>query len=876
VAKRAVFGMIFVAGSVVKGIVGVVWYFPKKKSRDAKAGAHKQPRYAKHDIPVKERPSGRSEVREDVFPKVDPTKTEAWKKLLALYPVMQKQRMTNMFATDPKRFARYSIRFNNMLVDFSKNLIDEKVLNALIQLAVEAKLPSAIEAMFTGAKINETEGRAVLHTALRRQSSEPIYVDGKDVMPNVNRVLAQTKKFSRDIISGRWKGYTGKTITDIVNIGIGGSDLGPKMVTEALKPYAARADLKVHFVSNVDGTHIAETLKGLNPETTLFIVASKTFTTQETMTNAESAREWLLKAFNQDKRAVAKHFVAVSTATELVKEFGIDTANMFEFWDWVGGRYSVWSAIGLSVASYIGFDNFMEFLAGADEMDQHFRTAPFRQNIPVILALLGTWYRNFYGAQSQALLPYDQYMHRFAAYFQQGDMESNGKQVDRNGNRVSYETGPIIWGEPGTNGQHAFYQLIHQGTSLIPADFIAFAQTHNPVGDHHVKLLANFFAQTEALMQGKTAAEVKTEFMEENAKRRAKGKPELTETEIERLTPYKVFEGNRPTNSILVKKLTPRTLGELTAMYEHKIFVQGVIWNIFSFDQWGVELGKKLASNILPQLEPGAAVTGHDSSTTGLIEAYKDMAQRSEMRIRPEFRRVLAEFAGTDQVLDESLQPVVRAPSAVLGEELPLEVLLRTAREVTGGILAVAAARAQESWNRIASTLFPEHFGAVPVGALADSAREKAKMLLGIRSVTNSDVFVLGHGFFSQDYRVAAGVREVYPATTLVAIVKTAGERAFLKELNLRLAKEGLLPILAAGSESSEELRTHLATIRGTVRATALLYGSEIVPAILKKQLPNTVVVTPRMLKGFLNAVDMLVNGIVSDLEAQFATARSA
>ncbi len=890
VAKRAVFGMIFVAGSVVRGIVGVVWYFPKKKSRDAKAGAHKQPRYARHDVPVKERPTGRSEVRaEKVLPKIDPTKTETWKTLRELYGVMQKQQMKDLFAADPYRFAQFSIRFNDTLVDFSKNLIDNRVMGALLQLATEVRLKEAIESMFTGAKINETENRAVLHTALRNQSNEPVYVDGKDVMPDVNRVLSQMKRFSDRIISGRWKGYTGKTITDIVNIGIGGSDLGPKMVTEALKPYAARMDLKVHFVSNVDGTHIAETLKDLNPETTLFIIAAKTFTTQETMTNAESAKAWLLKAFHQDKTAVAKHFVAVSTAEKLVKEFGIDTANMFEFWDLIGGRYSVWSAIGLSVACYIGFNNFKEFLAGAHAMDRHFRTEPFHQNIPVILALLGVWYRNFYGAQSHALLPYDQYMHRFAAYFQQGDMESNGKQVGRDGGRVDYQTGPIIWGEPGTNGQHAFYQLIHQGTTLIPADFIAFAQTHNPVGDHHVKLLANFFAQTEALLQGKAAEEVKAEFRAENEKKKAAGKAELTGAEIDRLMPFKVFEGNRPTNSILVKKLTPRTLGELTAMYEHKIFVQGVIWNIYSFDQWGVELGKKLASNILPQLDPSATVTGHDSSTTGLIEAYKDMTQRSpaegeaprpdtvgraEMRIRPEFQRVLAEFAGTDQTLDRSL--TARASSAVLSENLPIEVLLRTAREVTGGILAVAAARVQESWNSIASTLFPEHFSVVPVGALADSAREKAKMLLGVRSVTDSDVFVLGHGFFSQDYRVAAGVREVYPATTLVAIVKTAGERAFLKELNLRFAKEGLLPILAAGSKSSDELRAHLATMRGTVRATALLYGSETIPEALKQQLPNTVVVTPRMLNGFLNAVDMLVSGLVSDLQAQFATARSA
>ncbi len=465
--------------------------------------------------------------------------------------------------------------------------------------------------MFNGEKINETEDRAVLHTALRNRSNTPVIVEGKDVMPDVNAVLQKMKTFSDAIINGNWKGYTGKTITDVVNIGIGGSDLGPVMVTEALKAY--KNHLTLHFVSNVDGTHIAETLKKVNPETTLFLIASKTFTTQETMANAHSARNWFLAA-GAAESDVAKHFAALSTNADGVSKFGIDTQNMFEFWDWVGGRYSLWSAIGLPIALSIGFENFEDLLLGAHEMDIHFRETEFEQNIPVILALLGVWYNNFFEAETQAILPYDQYMHRFAAYFQQGDMESNGKYVARDGEQVNYQTGPVIWGEPGTNGQHAFYQLIHQGTKLIPCDFIAPAKSHNPLGEHHTLLLSNFFAQTEALMNGKTEEEVIAELKKE-------GK---TDEQIAKIAPFKVFEGNRPTNSILVKQINPKTLGALIAMYEHKIFVQGVIWNIFSFDQWGVELGKQLAGKILPELRNNDEITSHDASTNGLINLFKN------------------------------------------------------------------------------------------------------------------------------------------------------------------------------------------------------------------------------------------------------------
>ncbi len=542
---------------------------------------------------------------------INPTQTKAWKALEAHFAANKDRQLSELFAADPARFDKFSTTYkDNILVDYSKNLITDETLDLLIDLAHEVDLRSAIDAMFNGEKINHTEGRAVLHTALRNRSNRPVMVDGKDVMPEVNAVLAKIKTFCDNVISGEWKGYTGKAIQHVVNIGIGGSDLGPVMITEALRPF--KNHLQMHFVSNVDGTHIAETLKNVDPETTLFLVASKTFTTQETMTNAMSARDWFVNIAG-DQAHVAKHFAALSTNTKAVAEFGIDTANMFEFWDWVGGRYSSWSAIGMPIALSLGFENFEALLEGAFEMDTHFATTSYEQNIPVLLALIGLWYNNFYEAESEAILPYDQYMHRFAAYFQQGNMESNGKYVDRNGNKVDYQTGPIIWGEPGTNGQHAFYQLIHQGTKLIPCDFLAPAITHNPIGDHHPKLLANFFAQTEALAFGKSKEAVEAEFL-------AAGK---TLEQVKNLVPFKVFEGNRPTNSILFKQMTPQTLGALIAMYEHKIFVQGIIWNIFSFDQWGVELGKQLANKILPELNSDAAVTSHDSSTNGLINTWK-------------------------------------------------------------------------------------------------------------------------------------------------------------------------------------------------------------------------------------------------------------
>jgi len=545
-----------------------------------------------------------------MLPKIDFTSTNAYQYLADHFISINEKTLKQLFAQDGERFKKFSILFEDILIDFSKNRIDDTTMALLIQLAKECKLDEAIEAMYNGEVINQTEGRPVLHIALRNQSNHPILVDGKDVMPDVNAVLAKMEKFSNSIISEEWKGYTGKAITDIVNIGIGGSDLGPVMVTEALKAYKTR--LNLHFVSNIDGTHLAEALKAVDPETTLFLVASKTFTTQETMTNAHSAREWFLKS-GAETADIAKHFAALSTNAKDVSAFGIDTANMFEFWDWVGGRYSLWSAIGLSISLGIGFDNFKQLLAGAHASDQHFENTPFEQNVPVILGLLGVWYINFFGAETHAILPYDQYLHRFAAYFQQGDMESNGKHVDRNGKAVDYETGPVIWGEPGTNGQHAFYQLIHQGTRLIPCDFIAPAQSLNPIGDHHPILLSNFFAQTEALMNGKSEEEVVAE-LEKAGK---------TVSEISELAPFKVFDGNRPTNSILLKKVTPFSLGSLIALYEHKIFVQGIIWNIFSFDQWGVELGKQLAQKIQPELKDDLAVDSHDSSTNGLINQYK-------------------------------------------------------------------------------------------------------------------------------------------------------------------------------------------------------------------------------------------------------------
>ena len=545
-----------------------------------------------------------------MLPTINFTETAAYKYLTDHFIGINEKSLKDLFTEDASRFEKFSILFEDILVDYSKNRIDDTTMALLMQLARECKLDQAIKAMFSGEKINQTEGRQVLHIALRNQGNAPILVDGKNVMEEVNKVLEKMDKFSQAIISGSWKGYTGKAITDVVNIGIGGSDLGPVMVTEGLKAY--KNHLNMHFVSNIDGTHIAETLKNVDPETTLFLIASKTFTTQETMTNANSAKDWFLNS-GAAQADVAKHFAALSTNAKDVAAFGIDTDNMFEFWDWVGGRYSLWSAIGLPIALSIGFDNFKQLLAGAHAADTHFETAEFENNVPVILALIGIWYINFFDAETQAILPYDQYMHRFAAYFQQGDMESNGKHVDRNGNDVTYETGPIIWGEPGTNGQHAFYQLIHQGTRLIPCDFIAPAQSLNPLGDHHPILLSNFFAQTEALMNGKTKEQVVAELEKE-------GK---SKEEIEKLAPFKVFEGNRPTNSILLKKVTPFSLGSLIAVYEHKIFVQGIIWNIFSFDQWGVELGKQLAKSILPELDGDQEVQSHDASTNGLINQYK-------------------------------------------------------------------------------------------------------------------------------------------------------------------------------------------------------------------------------------------------------------
>ena len=543
------------------------------------------------------------------------TGSPAWTQLVQHKATIEATTMRALFAQDPGRATRMSREACGLYVDYSKHRSTDETLMLLLALARQQGVETWRDRMFAGDKINGTEGRAVLHTALRNRGGTPVRVDGEDVMPLVMGVLAKMRAFTDRLRSGAWKGHTGKAITDIVNIGIGGSDLGPVMVTEALRPYWA-AHLDVHFVSNVDGTHVAETLKRLDPETTLFIVASKTFTTQETLTNATSARTWLLDRLQAGPEAVAKHFVALSTNAKQVAAFGIDTANMFEFWDWVGGRYSLWSAIGLSIACVIGMDHFEELLAGAHEMDEHFRTAPLEENLPVLLGMLGVWYANFFGAETHAILPYDQYLHRFAAYFQQGDMESNGKSVDREGQRITdYTTGPVIWGEPGTNGQHAFYQLIHQGTRLIPADFIAPVRSHNPLGEHHPILLANFFAQTEALMMGKTPDEARAELVA----------AKLPADQVERLVPHKTFLGNRPTTSILIDEITPRRLGSLLAMYVHKIFTQGIVWNIYSFDQWGVELGKQLASRILPELAGAAPVTSHDSSTNALISRYKRM-----------------------------------------------------------------------------------------------------------------------------------------------------------------------------------------------------------------------------------------------------------
>ena len=545
-----------------------------------------------------------------------PNHLAAWKALEAHRAELGSVHMRDLFAADAARFDKFHLRFDEILLDFSKNIVTEKTIGLLRDLARQAGVPEMARRMFAGEKINTTENRAVLHVALRNRANTPIVVDGADVMPEVNAVLAHMRRFCDQVRSGAWKGFTGKEITDVVNIGIGGSDLGPVMVTEALKPYG-HSRLRVHFVSNIDGTHLAETLKEVNPETVLFLVASKTFTTQETMTNAGSAREWFLAAA-KDKAHVARHFAALSTNSAEVAKFGIDTANMFGFWDWVGGRYSFWSAIGLSIALYIGFDRFEELLEGGHAMDRHFLETPLESNLPATLGILGVWYNNFHGAQTHAILPYDQYLHRFPAYFQQGDMESNGKRVDREGRPVAWDTGPIIWGEPGTNGQHAFYQLIHQGTKLIPCDFLASVETFNPMGPHHDILVANFFAQTEALMKGKTEAEARVELEKEGLKGEA----------LEKILPHKVFPGNRPTNSILVQRFDPKTLGALIALYEHKIFVQGALWNINPYDQMGVELGKQLAKKIEPELSRRGPVTSHDSSTNLLINDYKRRSNR--------------------------------------------------------------------------------------------------------------------------------------------------------------------------------------------------------------------------------------------------------
>ncbi len=548
-----------------------------------------------------------------MLPKINPTSTKAWAALQEHYKAMQYTHMRDLFKEDVTRFKKYSINHGDLIFDYSKNIITDKTLQLLLQLAEECRLKDAINSMFNGDLINETEKRSVLHIALRNFSGQPVFTEGKDIMPDIQKVLKKMKVFTQAVHTGKSRGYTGKRIKYIVNIGIGGSDLGPQMVTEALRPYWVDG-IETYFVSNVDGTHIAETLKRIKPERTLFLIASKTFTTQETMTNAHTAREWFLKKAKNEKH-IAKHFVALSTNEKEVVKFGIDKKNMFEFWDWVGGRYSLWSAIGLSIALTIGYKNFEQLLKGAHAADDHFSKEPFEKNIPIVMALLGVWYTNFFGARSEAILPYDQYLHRFAAYFQQANMESNGKSVDRNGEPVDYATGPVIWGEPGTNGQHAFYQLIHQGTPFIPCDFIAAAQSQNPIGDHHPKLLSNFFAQTEALMNGKMEDEAGADLEKQG----------LTPPEVAKLLPYKIFTGNKPTNSFLVKKITPHCLGELIALYEHKIFTQGVIWNIYSFDQWGVELGKQLANKVLPELLTDEPLNNHDSSTNGLINAWKYM-----------------------------------------------------------------------------------------------------------------------------------------------------------------------------------------------------------------------------------------------------------
>lgn len=543
------------------------------------------------------------------LPTLDPTATKAWKALLSHYRATKDVPIKELFARDGERGKKFSVNWGDFRVDYSKNRVDETTLALLFDLARECGLDQAMEAQFQGRPINQTEGRAVMHTALRAPEGATIVLDGQDIVAEVHRVRRKVRDFAQGVISGQRKGYTGKAFTDVVNIGIGGSDLGPVMVTEALKFY--KNHLKVHFVSNVDGDHLQETLRGLDPETTLFVVVSKTFTTQETLTNALSTKKWFLQRATE--KDIAGHFVAVSTNLEQIRAFGIAQDNVFPMWDWVGGRFSLWSAVGLSIALAVGPDHFESLLQGAHAMDEHFKEAPFEGNIPVILALIGIWYNNFHGAQTEAIIPYSQYLHRFPAYLQQGIMESNGKSVDRNGNRVAHQTGTIIWGEPGTNSQHAFFQLIHQGTKLIPTDFIGFKESLYGDRDHHNKLMANFFAQTEALMNGKGPEEVRAELVDRGMDPKA----------LEELLPFKVFEGNRPTNTLLIEKLTPKSLGSLIALYEHKIFVQGILWNIFSFDQWGVELGKQLATTILGEIE-NSQIGRHDSSTLRLLQFFKD------------------------------------------------------------------------------------------------------------------------------------------------------------------------------------------------------------------------------------------------------------
>jgi glucose-6-phosphate isomerase len=538
--------------------------------------------------------------------------SDAWKYLEKHYNDIKELQMRKLFSEDKMRFEKFNIMFNDILFDFSKNRIKEQTIELLLNLAEQADLKKKINALFSGEKINNTEQRAVLHTALRNISNNPVYFDEKNIMDDINNVLDKMRIFSNKLHSGDWKGYTGKAITDIVNIGIGGSDLGPMMICNALKPFAVK-DMNVHFVSNIDGTHLAETLNQINPETTLFIIASKTFTTQETLTNANSAKKWFLEMTGNDLNNIKKHFIALSTNAKDVEAFGIDIENMFEFWDWVGGRYSLWSAIGMSISLYLGFDNFFELLKGAHEVDIHFQNEPFDKNIPVLMGILGIWYSNFFNAKTYTIIPYDQYLEYLPAFLQQLDMESNGKYINKDSKKIDYSTGPVIWGEPGTNAQHSFFQLIHQGTQMIPADFIAPVNSHNPIGEQHRILLSNFFAQTEALMKGKNESEVRTELESKN----------MSRDDIEKLLPHKVFNGNSPTNSILIKKITPRNLGSLIALYEHKVFVQGVIWNVNSFDQWGVELGKQLAGNILVKLKGNEQVEDHDSSTNGLINFYK-------------------------------------------------------------------------------------------------------------------------------------------------------------------------------------------------------------------------------------------------------------